>query len=90
MAPINKTAGKYAACRENAEAKLAAGSAPSKYTEALDKCETKFSAAWQKLEDKALAAGVLCPGVGGGGKGNGDHVRAVRAGPSLILRSFVP
>jgi len=44
MAPINKTAGKYAACRENVEAKLAAGGAPSKYADALDKCETKFSA----------------------------------------------
>ncbi len=42
--PINKTAGTYAACRENAEAKLAAGGAPSKYADALDKCETKFSA----------------------------------------------
>ena len=58
----NKTAGKYAACRENAEAKLAAGGDPSKYTDALDKCESKFSTAWQKLEDKALAASASCPG----------------------------
>lgn len=57
----NKTAGKYAACRENAEAKLAAGGDPSKYTDAIDKCENKFSTAWQKLEDKALAASASCP-----------------------------
>jgi hypothetical protein len=58
----NKTAGKYAACRENAEAKLAAGGDPSKYTDALDKCEQKFSTAWQKLEDKAAAVSASCPG----------------------------
>jgi len=57
----NKTAGKYAACREKAEAKLAAGGDPSKYTDAIDKCETKFSDAWDKLEAKALAASASCP-----------------------------
>jgi len=57
----NTTAGKYAACRENAEAKRAAGGDLSKYTDALDKCETKFSTAWQKLEDKAGAASASCP-----------------------------
>jgi hypothetical protein len=57
----SKTAGKYAPCRENAEAKLATGGDPSKYTEALDKCESKFSDAWQKLEDKAVAASASCP-----------------------------
>ena len=60
----NKTAGKYAACRENAEAKLAAGGEPGKYTNAITKCADKFAAAWQKLEDKALAAGYACPSVG--------------------------
>jgi hypothetical protein len=57
----NKTAGRYAACRERAEAKLAAGGDPSKYADAIDKCESKFSTAWQKLEDKALAASATCP-----------------------------
>jgi hypothetical protein len=57
----NKAAGHYAACRENAEAKLAVGGDPSKYTATLTKCEAKFSSAWQRLEDKALAAGVPCP-----------------------------
>lgn len=52
----NKTAGRYAACRENAEAKLAKGGDPSKYNEAIGKCASKFSFAWQKLE--ALAS---CP-----------------------------
>jgi hypothetical protein len=58
----NKTAGKYAACRENAEAKLAAGGDPSKYTDALDKCESKFSTKWQKLEDQAAQTSAACPG----------------------------
>jgi len=57
----NKTAGKYAACRENAEANLAKGGDPSKYTDAIDNCESKFSTAWQKLEDKASAASASCP-----------------------------
>jgi hypothetical protein len=57
----NTTAGKYAACRENAEAKLAGGGDPSKYTDALAKCESTFSTAWQKLEAKALAANASCP-----------------------------
>jgi len=57
----NTTAGKYAACRESAEAKLAAGGDPSKYTAALDKCESTFSTGWQKLEAKALAASASCP-----------------------------
>jgi hypothetical protein len=58
----NKTAGKYAACRENAEAKRAAGGETSKYNDAIDKCESKFSTAWDKLEAKALAASASCPG----------------------------
>lgn len=58
----NKAAGKYTACRENAEAKLAATGDANKYADALAKCALKFSAAWQKLEDTATAAGASCPG----------------------------
>ena len=57
----NKAAGKYAACRENAEARLAAGGDPSRYTEAIGKCESKFLTTWDKLEVKALAASASCP-----------------------------
>src|SRR5262245_49511888 len=60
----NKTAGKYAACRENAEAKLATSGDTTKYGEAITKCGDKFATAWQKLEDKAVAAGTTCPSVG--------------------------
>lgn len=58
----NKATGKYTACRENAEAKLAATEDTIKYAGALAKCALKFSAAWQKLEDTATAAGATCPG----------------------------
>ena len=60
----NKAAGKYAACRENAEAKLATSGDTAKYGEAITKCSDKFAATWQKLEDKAVAAGSSCPSVG--------------------------
>jgi hypothetical protein len=60
----NKTAGKYAACRENAEAKLATSGDTTKYGEAITKCAAKFATAWQKLEDKAVKAGTVCPSVG--------------------------
>jgi Protein of unknown function (DUF1566) len=61
----NKAAGKYAACRQNAEAKLARTLAtPSdlqKYADGLAKCGTKYASAWQKAIDKATAASVACP-----------------------------
>lgn len=57
----NQTAGKYAACRQNAEAKLAkAPTATQKYTDALAKCGVKFTKAWQKATDKAQAKGATC------------------------------
>jgi hypothetical protein len=57
----NKAAGKYAACSENAEAKLALTEDAGAYATALQKCEAKFSTAWQKLEAKTTAAGASCP-----------------------------
>ena len=68
----NKTAGKYAACREKAEAKLAATGDTSTYTGALDKCETRFSTDWQKLEHTAMVAGAQCPADGTVIKGKTD------------------
>ena len=60
----NRAAGKYAACRESAEAKLAVSGDTTKYGEAITNCAGKFARAWQKLEDKAVAAGSACPSVG--------------------------
>jgi len=60
----NKTAGKYAACRHGAEAKLAGNGDGAAYTTAIGKCATKYAAAWQKLETNA---GGACPS-------NGDEV----------------
>ncbi|MEB2283570.1 MAG: hypothetical protein B6D46_14980 [Polyangiaceae bacterium UTPRO1] len=56
----NKTAGQYAACRQNAEAKFAAGGDMTKYTAALDKCASKFTKAWKKAIDKAAKANATC------------------------------
>jgi len=60
----NKAAGKYAACRHGAEAKLATTGDGAAYTTAIAKCATKYSTAWQKLETNA---GGACPS-------NGDEV----------------
>jgi hypothetical protein len=58
----NKAAGKYAACRQNAEAKLATTLATPgdlvKYNAALDKCAASFLSAWPKLDAKAAKAGL--------------------------------
>jgi hypothetical protein len=56
----NLAAGKYAACRQKAEGKLATSGDVVKYGEAIAKCETKMSDAWAKLEAKAAAKGAAC------------------------------
>ncbi len=56
----NKIAGQYAACRHNAEAKLATGGDMTKYTAALDKCVSKFTKAWHKASAKAVAKVATC------------------------------
>lgn len=56
----NRTAGKYAACRQNAEAKLATTGDSVKYNAALGKCTATFQSVWQKLDAKAAKAGVSC------------------------------
>lgn len=57
----NLAAGKYAACRQNAEKGLALNGDATKYGEAVDKCEAKFASAWQNAIDKATDAGTTCP-----------------------------
>jgi len=57
----NKQAGKYAACLQNAQARYVATGDLTNYNNALNKCETKFSAKWQKLIDAATAASATCP-----------------------------
>lgn len=61
QASKNKAAGKYVACRHSAEAKLATTGDTVKYDATIAKCESKFTAAWQKAIDKATAASVTCP-----------------------------
>jgi len=60
QAAKNQAAGKYAACRQNAEKGLAASGDASKYGAAITKCEGKFATAWQKATDTATAAGATC------------------------------
>lgn len=61
QASKNQEAGKYAACRQKAEALLVKTGDTAKYNAAIGKCETKFQGKWQKLIDVAAAAGVSCP-----------------------------
>ena len=60
----NKAVGKYAGCRQNAEAKFATSSDGAKRTAALAKCKTKYQSAWRALEAKAVKKGGVCPSVG--------------------------
>ena len=64
QASKNKAAGKYVACRQNAEAKLASTGDTTKYDAAIIKCETKYQTAWQKAEQKAVNAGSACTTTG--------------------------
>ncbi len=57
----NKAAGKYAACLQNAEAKFVATGDTGKHAAAVGKCQAAFIGTWQKLIDKATAAGATCP-----------------------------
>lgn len=57
----NQAAGKYADCRQKAEASLVKTGDTTKYAIAISKCETKFQTKWQKLIDAATAAGATCP-----------------------------
>ncbi|MCK6557413.1 DUF1566 domain-containing protein [Candidatus Binatia bacterium] len=57
----NQAAGKYADCRQKAEAGLVKSGDLAKYNTAIGKCETKFQDKWQKLIDAATAASATCP-----------------------------
>ncbi|MCK6556790.1 DUF1566 domain-containing protein [Candidatus Binatia bacterium] len=57
----NQAAGKYADCRQKAEAGLVKTGDITKYNTAIGKCETKFQDKWQKLIDAATAASATCP-----------------------------
>src|SRR5206468_2422172 len=60
----NRTAGKYASCRQRAEAKYATTGNATARTTALQKCLDKYNAKWPDLEQKAVDAGGACPSVG--------------------------
>ncbi len=57
----NAAAGKYAACRQIAQAKLLATGHEANFSVAISRCEKKFTDKWQKLIDAAGKAGVACP-----------------------------
>ena len=57
----NKAAGKYAACRQNAEAKLITTGDTGKYNDTIGKCATKLADKWGKLEATAAKKNVSCP-----------------------------
>lgn len=85
----NKEAGKYAFCRQKAEAKFATTGDGAARTTALQKCLDKYNAKWPGLEQKAVAAGGACPSTGDQGaiQGAADtyttNVAAALAGGAL-------
>jgi len=56
----NQVAGKYAFCRQKAEKGLAIKGDTARYNDAILKCETKFSTAWQKEIERAAKASAVC------------------------------
>lgn len=92
----NKVAGKYAACRQNAEAKLATTGDVVKYNAALTKCAASFHSTWQKLDTKAAKVQVTCLD-GASSDGNfqtvidacTDDVAAALGGAVLLARGGV-
>ncbi len=57
----NKEAGKYAECRQKAEAKFALTSDDAARTAAFQKCSDKYGLRWPAIEDRA---GGACPSAG--------------------------
>lgn len=53
----NKVAGKYAACRQTAEARAISSGNPVDYS----KCDSRFQSNWEKAEDRASASAATCP-----------------------------
>ena len=60
----NKEAGKYANCRQKADAKYAITADDAARTVALQKCLDKYDSKWPVLESKASGAGDPCPSTG--------------------------
>ena len=60
----NNAVGKYADCRQQAEAKFAKSLASAQRTINLLKCAAKYQRVWPALEAKAVAKGGVCPSVG--------------------------
>src|SRR5262245_37430174 len=56
----NKEAGKYAYCRQKAEAKFAVTSDGAARTTAFQRCLDKYNLKWPGLEESAAAAGGAC------------------------------
>ena len=57
----NTAAGKYAACRQTAEAHFVTTGDMTKYTAALAKCDATLTKKWAKLEQVAANVGASCP-----------------------------
>jgi hypothetical protein len=60
QAAKNLAAGKYLACRQNAEKRSALTPDATKYSEAIAKCDASLAKSWQGAIDKATAVGAAC------------------------------
>lgn len=56
-----KEAGKYAYCRQKAEATFLRTGNLDRYSEALVRCDDGLRRRWQKLEERAARVGTTCP-----------------------------
>ena len=60
----NTASGKYADCRQKAEAKYATSLDGARRAASFTKCEEKLTRSWSILEAKAVAQGGVCPSTG--------------------------
>jgi hypothetical protein len=54
-------AGRYASCRQEAEARLVRTGKAGRFDRAINRCEETFAARWQRIIDRAAAVGATCP-----------------------------
>ena len=57
----NDAAGVLALCLQRAEERFVLGGDSARYADAVAKCDAKFAARWESLEERAADAGSICP-----------------------------
>lgn len=60
----NEAAGRYARCRQHAEALRIKFQDEARFGKAIERCNSKLGRSWERLEEQAIAAGGTCPTMG--------------------------